>query len=78
MHSTLTLQLDEQLIRTAQDYAEQHGQSLAQLVAEFFARLDKPHEAPPRQLPPITRSLFGIMRGGRIDEQDYRTYLEES
>ena len=28
-------------------------------------------------LPPITRSLWGALKGSRLDERDYRAYLEE-
>ena len=77
MQTTITVQLDEKLILYAKNYAEQHGKSVSQLVAEYFVLLKEQHKEPRQQLPPITQSLLGVLRGANIDEHDYKTYLEE-
>ena len=78
MQATITLQLDQDLLAAAQNYAKQQGTSISQLVAEYFARLERQHDmAQPEQLPPITQSLLGALRGAQVDEHDYTSYLEE-
>ncbi|MBN1450463.1 MAG: hypothetical protein JW963_05555 [Anaerolineales bacterium] len=77
MSTTLTLQLDEQVVRSAQAYAKQQGKSVSQIVTEYLARLEAQAEKTPQPLPPLTQSLRGVLRGRNLDEQDYRHYLEE-
>ena len=77
MQTKLTLRLEEQLITQAKSYAARAGKSVSQLVADYFALLSsggKPSRPP---APPLTRSLRGLLRGARLDEPDYRKYLEE-
>jgi len=77
MQTTLTLQLDEHIIRDAQNYAKQHGKSVSQIVTEYLVLLRDQAEKKPQPLPPITQSLRGVLRSVNIDEQDYTRYLEE-
>ncbi len=74
---TLTLQLDDILVQHVQHYAQQQGKSLSQLVAEYLVRLDSEQTQQHQQFPPITQSLLGVLRGVSVDEQEYKTYLEE-
>lgn len=77
METKLTLRLDEYLIQQAEIYAEDHDKSLSQLVAEYFFSLASQNEKQQQQIPPITQSLRGILRGAKVDEQDYKQYLEK-
>ena len=77
MQTTLTLQLDEQLVQYAEKYAKRQGKSVSQLVAEYFVLLKTPDENSQEQLPPITQSLRGVLRGSNVDEQDYQQFLEK-
>ena len=77
MQTTLTLQLDERIMQYAQQYAKQHGKSVSQIVTEYLVLLKDKSEKTPQSLPPITRSLRGILRDVNLDEQDYKRYLEE-
>lgn len=80
MQTKLTLRLDRALIEQAKQYAEQRGYSLSQLVAEYFSVLtaeQEPGESYKNELPPITRSLVGILKGSNFDPEDYHRYLEE-
>lgn len=80
MYTKLTLRMDSRLIEQAKQYAEEHDSSLSQLVAEYFAVLtakDEDPEAFERKLPPITRSLVGILKESAYDPEDYRRYLED-
>ena len=80
MYTKLTLRMDTRLIEEAKRYAEEHGSSLSQLVAEYFAVLtakDEGAEAFERKLPPITRSLVGVLKESEYNPEDYRRYLED-
>ena len=77
MKTKLTLRMEEALIRRAKDYARRTGRSVSQIVAEYFfvlGRLDPEEEG---QLPPRVESLRGALRGAKLDEEDYRRYLEQ-
>ena len=75
MQSKLTLRLGDDLIRQAKRHADRTGRSLSRMVADYFELLGSNQEAP--ELPPLVRSLKGMMVGSGIDEQDYRDYLEK-
>ena len=68
MMTKLTLRLEETLIEQAKAYAKRRGKSLSQVVADYFTHLEA--EEPPIEpdLPPLTRSLHGALRGASIDE----------
>ncbi len=77
MQTKLTLRLDSALIRSAKDHARQCGKSVSQLVADYFEFLESPPAPDEAQLPPITRSLYGVLEGASVDKEDYQAYLEE-
>lgn len=77
MQTKLTLRLEEQLIEQAKSYAAHAGKSVSQLVADYFRMLtsEKRTVLPPST--PITQSLRGLLRESKLDEKDYKKYLEE-
>lgn len=77
MQTKLTLRLDEHLIEQAKSYATRTGKSVSQLVAEYFQLLTSQQVKGGHATAPITKSLRGILRKAKLDEQDYRKYLEE-
>lgn len=77
MPTDFTLQLDDLLITQAKLYAERHGQSLSQLVANYFKSLDSHQNEADLALTPTVRRLKGALRHAQIDESDYRHYLED-
>ena len=78
MQTKLTLRLEEQLIEQAKSYAARSGKSISQVVSDYFKVLTSPpDQQQPRQSPPITRSLRGLLRNSQLDEDDYKQYLEE-
>ncbi len=77
MQITLTLQLDEHIIRDAQNYAKQQGKSVSQIVTEYLVLLRDQSEKKPQPLPPITQSLRGVLRNANVDEQDYKHHLHD-
>jgi len=80
MQTKLTIRLDDKLIRRAKAYSRRTGKSVSQLVADYFAVLDTPiedEEEEIKNLPPITRELYGSLAGADVDEEDYRRHLIE-
>ncbi len=78
MQTKLTLRLEDQLIEQAKSYAAKAGKSVSQLVAEYFKLLtaeEKTKPTPPST--PITQTLRGLLRESKLDEKDYKKYLEE-
>ena len=68
--------MDTELVRTAKAEASRRGKSVSQIVGEFFDTLSSGrHER--TELPPITASLVGILKGRRVSETDYRKHLQE-
>jgi hypothetical protein len=76
MNAKLTLRMDERLIRKAKAEARRRGKSVSQMAAEFFQSLDR-RKAINADLPPITKSLVGALRGRRASKRDYKRYLKE-
>ena len=79
MQTKLTLRLEAPLIISAKQYAEQAGKSLSQVVADYFQSLNQKTRVSKKEtLPPITRSLKGILKTkSRDDKMTYRLYLEQ-
>ena len=77
MNTKLTLRLEEELIRSAKNHANNIGKSVSQIVADYFYLLDKKSVKQPTQLSPIVKSLKGSLRKTDIDEKDYKSYLED-
>ncbi len=57
--TTVTLNLDEAVVKRAQDWAARSGRSLEELVGDVL-RTSMPDEEWEATLGPITRSLLGI------------------
>lgn len=73
----LTLRLDKDLIEKAKSKSEEMGKSLSQMVADFFRVMDEDIPINLNDLPPLTRSLKGSLRGKKVDKNDYLRYLKE-
>jgi len=74
MNTKLTLRMDTELIRTAKIEASRRGKSVSQIVGEFFDALASGRRKAP-ELPPVTASLVGILKGRGVQESDYRKHL---
>ncbi len=77
MNTKLTLRLEEELIKSAKNHANNIGKSVSQMVADYFYLLDKKSSKKPIRLTPIVKSLKGSLKNTDIDERDYKSYLEE-
>lgn len=76
MSTKLTLTLEKEVIETAKEYAKEKGQSLSELVENYFkfitVRKPKVEE---KQLSPQVRKLRGIIK--TTEEIDYKKVLTE-
>jgi len=78
MESKLTLKLDGRAIRRAKRYARSNQDSLSRLVEKFFNSLTQNELDIDEKLPPIIKSLAGILKNkDKIGFQgEYADYLE--
>ena len=77
MKTKLTLRLDESLIRDAKAYSSETGKPLSRIVADLFTLIKNEKIQSRETLPPVAKSLRGILKGRDISEKDYKNYLEE-
>ncbi len=77
MNAKLTLRLDEGLIRSAKSYSAKTGKSVSKIVADYFALIDRKLAIKQRDISPVTRSLRGALRQGKVSEEDYKKHLED-
>jgi hypothetical protein len=47
------------------------------MVAEYFSLLESKSTMSQNKLPPVTASLVGILKNTEVEEEDYKTYLED-
>lgn len=76
MNTKLTLRLEEELIKSAKNHANNIGKSVSQMVADYFYLLDKKSFKKPVKLTPIVKSLKGSLKNTDVNEDDYKSYLE--
>jgi len=77
MQTKLTLRLEDQLIEQAKSYAAHAGKSVSQIVADYFKLLTSEKIKSVSPSTPVTQSLRGLLREAKLDERDYKKYLEE-
>jgi hypothetical protein len=73
MNTKLTLRMDEGLVRRAKAEAKRRGKSVSRMVGEFVDSLGAGKERP--ELPPVTASLVGILKGVHVSGVDYKRHL---
>ena len=76
MNTKLTLRMDEEQIKRAKEEASRRGKSVSQMVGEFVDSLGLTRSGD-AELPPITASLVGVLKGADISEADHKKHLEE-
>lgn len=76
MNTKLTLTIEKEIIEEAKEYAKEKGQSLSDLVENYFKLLTKENrEIKPKQLSPRIQRLKGVLK---VDKNfDYKQVLEE-
>jgi hypothetical protein len=68
--------MDETVVRKAKGEARRRGKSVSQMVSEFFDSLG-PRDHPSPILPPLTKSLIGVLKGCKVSEKDYVAHLRK-
>ena len=77
MYTKLTLRVEANVVQRAKSFAKKAGKSVSRVVADYFTVLERPQTRDKTlSLPPLVRSLKGSLRRARVDEKDYRRYLE--
>jgi predicted HicB family RNase H-like nuclease len=76
MQTKLTLRLEDQLIEQAKSFAAHEGKSVSQIVADYFKLLTSEKIKSVSPSTPVTQSLRGLLRESKLDEKDYKKYLE--
>ncbi len=71
--SRLTLNIDNQVVQRAKQYAKERGTSVSALVERYLDAVSRPLK--PVEDPPVLREIRGILRNG--DREDYRQHLIE-
>lgn len=80
MQTKLTLRIEKHLIETAKKYSKRRGKSLSQLFSDYLLMItnaESPTAPNNETLPPISKSLKGVLRGKKINEKEYKKHLEE-
>ncbi|MBO6792478.1 MAG: hypothetical protein JJ895_01115 [Balneolaceae bacterium] len=77
MSDKLTLRIEKKLIERAKKYATKNGTSVSKLVADYFKAIDSEIDPLIENLPPVTQSLSGVVKGSKLDEKDYRSHLHD-
>ena len=71
----LTLSVDETVVERAKRYAAERGTSVSHLVETYLGLLARAAPAPGQDLPPVTRRLWGILKGASYHRDEYRRHL---
>ena len=77
MQTKLTLRLDDELIDRAKQYAERTGRSVSQIVADYFALLDKEFSDGEDALTPIVASMRGSLTEVEVDAREVQREMLE-
>jgi hypothetical protein len=68
--------MNELLVAKAKHEAKHRGKSVSGMVADYFAALGE-EVYPADTLPPVTASLFGILKKASVSEEVYRRHLKD-
>ena len=77
MQTKLTLRLDDELIDRAKEYAARTGRSVSQLVADYFALLDKNYRESDDAVTPIVGALRGSLTDVEVDARQVQREISE-
>lgn len=77
MQTKLTLRIEDELIKKAKRVARKRGKSLSRVVADYFNHISAEEDPESFKLPPNVKSLYGSLANAKINESDYKEYLEQ-
>lgn len=76
MNTKLTLTIEKEVIETAKEYAKEKGQSLSEMVENYFKLITvSRRKIEPKQLSTKVQKLRGILKTD--EELDYKKILTE-
>ncbi len=67
--------MDDMLVAKAKTHAARRGKSVSRMFGDFVVSLGEGKRD--SDLPPVTRSLLGIMKSHPVSEEDYKKHLRE-
>lgn len=71
----LTLSVDDEVIKTAKEWARSRGVSVSQMVSTFFIFVIKSKQ-PPDEMPPVLKKMAGILEKEEMLIKNYHNHLE--
>jgi hypothetical protein len=78
MSAKITLYTEQEIIEEVKKFAKEHKTSVSKLVNNYFkSLLEKQKIEIKSKNTQITDSLYGTLKSVKLDENDYKTYLEE-
>lgn len=76
MNTKLTLTIEKEVIKIAKEYAKEKGQSLSELVENYFKLItNERRQIKPNELSPRVKRLRGIIKAD--EDLDYKQILTE-
>lgn len=72
----MTLKLNQEVIEKAKEYAKSKNTSLSKLIENILSRMTATDDFTPK-ITPLVDNLSGIIDADKINDDDYRSYLEE-
>jgi hypothetical protein len=72
----LTLRLDDEIVRRAKRYANEHDTSLSRMVEAYFDAIGRSSSDGMEARSPRVRRLLGVLEGADVREEDDREHLE--
>ncbi len=69
--------MDETLVEKAKSEAARRGKSVSQMVGEFFDSLSASNREKAKNLPPVTASLLGVLKGRPMNDSAYKKHLRK-
>jgi len=76
MKTKLTLRIDEALVKRAKLEAQRRGKSVSLMMSEYIDTLGT-SLADKKNVPPVTASLLGILKGKQVSEEEYKKHLRK-
>ena len=74
MNTVLTLDIDQEVIKKAENYAKSSRKTISQLVEDYLITISSEKKEKPIQLGPITSQIAGIIEmDGNVNYKDLLT-----
>ncbi|WP_457639983.1 DUF6364 family protein [Persephonella sp.] len=74
MKTKLTLRMEKDTIEKIKQVSRERGVSVSKLVENFFKTLTGEEK---EELTPTVKKLKGILKNKKIEEKEYKKYLED-